>query len=196
MPILSMFERIRNQLIEWFTARRNLERNTPGLIVSKIATQLQTAVNDRARRYRYIQSTPTMYEVQSTETLCEYIVQLDNQTCSCPEWQLSGIPCSHALAVILAHKEDPQTYVKPFFTLQAYRNTYEHAIIHPRYVDSSQPLQFNPLNDDDDDDEDDDNDDDDILPPNTRRSTGRPKKRRIDKVNLAPQRVQKCSCCH
>ena len=197
MPILAMFERIRHQLMEWFTARRNLERNTPGLIVSKIATQLQTAVNDRARRYRYIQSTPTMYEVQSTETLCEYIVQLDNQTCSCREWQLSSIPCGHALAVILARKEDPQTYVKPFFTLQAYRNTYEHAIIHPWYVDSSQPLQFNYDTQDNGDDGDngDEDDDDGVLPPNTRRPTGRPKKRRIDKVNPAPQRVQKCSRC-
>ncbi len=62
-----------------------------------------------------------MYEVQSTETLHEYIVELNNQTCSCHVWQLSGIPWGHALAVILTCREDPQIYIKPFFTLQAYR---------------------------------------------------------------------------
>ena len=73
MAILTMFEHIHHSM-EQLTALQNLERNTQGLIVSKIATQLQAAVNDHAQRYRYIQSTPTMYEVQSTETLCEYII--------------------------------------------------------------------------------------------------------------------------
>ena len=131
IPILAMFECIRHQSMKWFTACRNIDKDTQGLIVSKIARQIQTAVNNHARRYRYIQVTNTMYEVQSTETLHEYIVELDNQTCSCRVWQSSGIPCGHALAVILARREDPQIYVKPFFTLQAYRNTYEHAMIHP-----------------------------------------------------------------
>src|SRR5437762_14028080 len=82
-----------------------------------------------------------------------------------------------------------------------------HAMIHPRYVDSSQPLQFipSPLNnnndrddgDDDDDDDDDsngeseDNDADNcILPPNTRCGIGRRKKRRLDEISPSPHRVQ------
>src|SRR5438552_938694 len=44
---------------------------------------------------------------------------------------------SHSQKRSSDRKKDPQTYVKPFFILQAYRNTYEHAIIHPQYVDSS-----------------------------------------------------------
>src|SRR5437762_10412345 len=75
-----------------------------------------------------------MYKIQSTETLHEYIIELDNQTCSCNVWQSHGIPCGHTLAVILTRREDPQIYIKPFFTLQAYRNIYAHAMIHPQYV--------------------------------------------------------------
>src|SRR5579859_5711114 len=90
MPILAMFEQIRHQLMEWFTARRGLDKNVQGLIVSKVAKQIQAAVNNQARRYRYIQATDTMYEVQSNETLYEYIVKLDEQSCSCRVWQSSG----------------------------------------------------------------------------------------------------------
>ena len=71
MPILAMFEQIRHQLMELFTVRRELDKNVEGLIVSKVAKQIQATVNNRARRYQYIQATDTMYEVQSSETLHE-----------------------------------------------------------------------------------------------------------------------------
>ena len=65
------------------------------------------------------------------------MLKSEKRRCSSCKWQSSGISSSHALAIILTRKEDPQTYVKLFFTLEAYRNMYEHAIIHPRYVNSS-----------------------------------------------------------
>jgi len=39
MAILAMLERIREQLMTWFSNRRQLEANTQGILVSKIATQ-------------------------------------------------------------------------------------------------------------------------------------------------------------
>jgi len=106
MPILAMLERIREQLMTWFSNRRQLEANTQGILVSKIATKLQTLVNTRARKYRYMQATESLYEVKSKETLHDYIVNLEDRTCSCREWQSNGYPCGHALAVILGHQED------------------------------------------------------------------------------------------
>ena len=120
----------------------------------------------------------SMYEVQSSETLHKYIVKLDEQSCSCRIWQLSGIPCGHTLAIILSHREDLQTYVKPFYTLEAYRNTYAHAIIHPRNANFNQPLQFNPMEIDSDSENSDDDCDNIIMPPNTRCPMGRPKNHR------------------
>ena len=43
-------------------------------------------------------------------------------------WQSSGSPCGHAIAIILHRKEDPQAYVQPFFTIAAYKKSYEHPI--------------------------------------------------------------------
>jgi hypothetical protein len=49
--ILTMFEHIRHQLIEWFDERRTLEDKMTGLLVGKAAEQLQIATNERARWY-------------------------------------------------------------------------------------------------------------------------------------------------
>ena len=102
--------------MEWFAARRQLEKNTSTVLVSGIAKELQQLLNDRARRYRIMESTPTLYEVQSIQTLKEHLVDLNKQTCRCRYWQIKGYPCAHALAVLLYLKSDVHDYIKPFYT--------------------------------------------------------------------------------
>ena len=72
--------------MEWFAARRQLEKNTSTVLVSGIAKELQQLLNDRAHRYRIMESTPTLYEVQSIQTLKEHLVDLNKQTCICRYW--------------------------------------------------------------------------------------------------------------
>jgi len=49
-----MLETIRHQLMDWFTARSKLELNTKGLLVQKVANDIQKSLNDRARRYNLL----------------------------------------------------------------------------------------------------------------------------------------------
>ena len=209
MPILAMFESIRHKMMDWFAERRQQENHTHGLIISKVAREIQRLIAERARRYRYIQATDELYEVKSKETLHEYIVNLALRACSCREWQSNGYPCGHALAVILSRNEDPQTYTQQFFTLEEYRQTYSTPIIHPRNHDFNQPLQFNAngeynMNSDDSEEIEDDvqknieDSDEDALPPNVRRQPGRPRKERLERKranNRMIKRVQKCALC-
>jgi hypothetical protein len=95
MPILAMLEEIRQQVMGWFASRRLSEVETPGGIVSGVAAKIQTLISGRARRYRYLQSTKTQFEVKSKETLSEYLVNLDVQTCSCREWQTTVHPSTN-----------------------------------------------------------------------------------------------------
>jgi len=208
MPILPLLERIRQQLMEWFSARRQIDANATGIVVSKVGKQIQTLVNDRARRYKFLQSTNALFEVRSKETLCEYIVNFDTQSCSCREWQATGVPCGHALAIIIGYfRQDPQTYAKKFYTLEAFRNTYAMPIVHPRNDDFYQPLRLqyarSPTPPDDEDSEssiessaESSAEPDTLLPPNARRPPGRPKKRRIrSKSGEGNRRIQRCSRC-
>ena len=76
-------------------------------------------------------STPSIFEVISNKTLRNYQVDLEQHSCTCSLWQSTGYPCGHALAVLLYQKKDPQLYVKPFFTIEAYKKTYENVIFPP-----------------------------------------------------------------
>src|SRR5437667_5719982 len=126
-----MLEKIREQLMEWFDTRKRIDINVNGLLVEKIAHNIQTLINTWARKYWYIASTETSYKVKSKETLTKYLVNLELHTCSCKLWQSNGYPCGHSLAIIIGHREYPQIYVKQFFILEAYRGTYSSPIFHP-----------------------------------------------------------------
>ena len=138
-PIVSMLEKIREQLMEWFDTRRKIDINVNGLLVEKVARIIQTLINTRACKYRYIASMETSYEVKSKETLTEYLVNLELHTCSCKLWQSNEYPCGHALAIIIGRREDPQLYVKQFYMLEAYRGTYSAPIFHPMQSQNDPP---------------------------------------------------------
>ncbi|PPE02239.1 hypothetical protein GOBAR_DD00766 [Gossypium barbadense] len=42
----------------------------------------------------------------------EHVVDLEENSCSCKNWDLIGIPCMHAVVVIHLKDEYPKTYVK------------------------------------------------------------------------------------
>lgn len=175
---------------------------------------MQTLMNERARRYRYFASTEHIHEVISSETRKEYIVNLENWTCSCLDWQLKGFPCAHALSVLLGRKLNIDCFVQPFYTLAAYRGTYAGVILHPEFVASDAPLEYalnphllqleppEPLSMEDfmaiegNDEGEEEIDDEGMQPPSTKRAPGRPKKRRIrHNIEREIVRIQHCGRC-
>jgi len=202
-PILPMFEQIRHQLMGWFAERRGKESTTQTLLVSNVANDIKAALNTRARRYRFLESTPVEFEVLSKETNRNYIVKFDTQTCTCLGWQSTGIPCSHALVVIIHRQENPHMFAKSFFRLESYRKTYENAIFAPSSCqDIVGPLRYHPRDEDEDESVELDTANA-LLPPSTRRGPGAPKKRRfrteVDRFDaegrVIPRRLQHCSRC-
>ena len=149
-----------------------------------------------ARRYRLMSVNRDIYEVFSPETACNYVVQRVAETCSCFEWQNTGIPCGHALAVSLRVGEDPQIYACSFFRLDSYRSTYANTIFPPNADAADTIPSFIPFNDNNDDDGSDSSDNDDvILPPKTRRALGRPKKKRIRGAIEGGDCATRVFCC-
>ncbi|KAK4430589.1 hypothetical protein Salat_1359600 [Sesamum alatum] len=58
----------------------------------------------------------------------KYIVNLKELTCQCREWQVSGIPCKHAMGCILYMRLDPVQFVDEHLTTEAYLRTYKGKI--------------------------------------------------------------------
>ena len=221
LPIIPLFETIRHQLMDWFTECRQSEANTQGVVVKYVAQQIQEQLNHQGgRRYRWYENTPVCYEVQSSmPPYRDYRVDLALRTCTCLTWQSQGYPCSHACAIIIGRKENPQEYTESFFTLNEYKRTWEATIMHPHSHSDNHSHEFvNPLppsrNPHHGIDTDSDSNDNELssdsesesevgpLPPKVRRQPGRPRKERTDAEKERRKkrrgnvgRIQKCGLC-
>ncbi|CAL1379371.1 unnamed protein product [Linum trigynum] len=58
----------------------------------------------------------------------EFVVDLLQRTCACGRWQLSGIPCSHAISCILHNKDKPENYVDSCYHMDTYMMSYAYPI--------------------------------------------------------------------
>jgi hypothetical protein len=66
-----------------------------------------------------------------------FVVKLHEKTCSCREWQFSGIPCVHAIAFITSLDNEPlENYVDCFYYVEKFQATYAELI--PALDDKSQ----------------------------------------------------------
>ena len=65
---------------------------------------------------------------QVTNAPRTYEVNLIERKCGCFKWDLTGIPCKHAISAINKAKEFPEDYVSAFFKKPMYKEAYKHLI--------------------------------------------------------------------
>ncbi|GJV34033.1 elongation factor G, III-V domain-containing protein [Tanacetum coccineum] len=58
----------------------------------------------------------------------QHCVHVGNMTCSCGAWQLSGIPCSHAIAAIKSRAQDPFDYLDNCYSKERFVADYSYPI--------------------------------------------------------------------
>ncbi|XP_016674001.1 uncharacterized protein [Gossypium hirsutum] len=124
LPITQMVDVIRGEIMELIYFRRTdsdqwLTRLTPSmeeklekesLKVSALQVQLTTG---------------SEFEVQGEST---EVVDMDGWDCSCKGWQLTGLPCCHAIAVINCIGRSPYDYCSRYFSTESYRLTYAESV--------------------------------------------------------------------
>nr|XP_043637944.1 uncharacterized protein LOC122608941 [Erigeron canadensis] len=91
----------------------------------------------------------------------------ESRSCDCRLWELSGIPCVHAVNAIFKLNQEPEDYISGWFRLDMYREAYNQCLIPVGGMDT---WQINP-------------DHNVPLPPRPRNMPGRPKKQRIKAVH-------------
>ncbi|CAN1295046.1 hypothetical protein LINPERPRIM_LOCUS22696 [Linum perenne] len=158
-PIFSMLEDIRVMCMEQIAVKRVLAMKWKGDYCPKILRKLAT----KAKKVRYCQiigNGKNGYEVRYKDE-DRFSVQLDEGKCSCRSWDLTGVPCPHAIACIISEGNDPERYISNWYTVERYWNTYDNVLLpldgHTTWV----PSHYDP-----------------VLPPLVRKIPGRPKKKR------------------
>ena len=58
-----------------------------------------------------------------------YGVDLEKRECTCRQWQLTGIPCPHAITGIYFINKQPEEYVSNSFKVSTYKNIYKFNIL-------------------------------------------------------------------
>jgi zinc finger SWIM domain-containing protein 3 len=92
-----------------------------------------------------------------------YVVDLAERTCTCGWFQVNGIPCGHAVALIYRLHGQPRDFIPTFFSLVTYRDTYSDNV---KAIDANiSSLLMS----------------EECLPPNLNRPRGRPKEKRLRK---------------
>ncbi|XP_076896786.1 uncharacterized protein LOC143570381 [Bidens hawaiensis] len=57
-----------------------------------------------------------------------FAVNIEEQTCTCRSWQLSGIPCVHTVATLAFINKELETYVSNSFKKDKFKEAYKHSI--------------------------------------------------------------------
>ncbi|KAL2251896.1 UNVERIFIED_CONTAM: hypothetical protein Sindi_2311900, partial [Sesamum indicum] len=127
-PILTMLEWIREFLMKRLQENRDMaeakwkDRICPRIrkILDKHIEKVGDCIPIKADNFHY-------------QISCfdggQYAVDLSNHTCSCRKWELSGIPCKHAISAILNQKDDPEDYIDDCYSVIAYKRIYASAIM-------------------------------------------------------------------
>ena len=59
-----------------------------------------------------------------------FVVNLQERTCTCRKWQVSGIPCKHALAFITSLSDEPiEKYVGLYYSVEKFGVAYSQLIL-------------------------------------------------------------------
>ncbi|ERN11030.1 hypothetical protein AMTR_s00024p00070750 [Amborella trichopoda] len=173
LPVVKFLESLRMKLMEHIQKRRELGSQWTSKIVPSADEKIKRRMA-KADCFRIFRSNGTQFEVLSDQV---DVVNLECRECTCRRWQLSGLPCSHALVAINSKQETISDYCSHYFHVETYRNTFMETI-HP--VPDRTPMP--------------EVQDFEVNPPRIRRPSGRPKKRGIKTGNneVRPIHCRKC----
>ncbi|KAK9292803.1 hypothetical protein L1049_020783 [Liquidambar formosana] len=177
LPITQMVDVIRGKIMELGYTRRADSNHWLTRLTPSMEEKLEKE-NQKARSLQVLLSAGSTFEVRGDSI---EVIDIDQWDCSCKGWQLTGLPCCHAIAVIGCIGRSPYDYCSRYFTTESYRITYAE-LIHPipnidRPVqkDSSQVAVI-------------------VTPPPTRRPPGRPTTKRFGSQEVVKRQLQ-CSRC-
>ncbi|KAH6770656.1 hypothetical protein C2S52_015459 [Perilla frutescens var. hirtella] len=96
----------------------------------------------------------------------KHTVCLDKKICTCRAWELTGIPCMHAISAMYYSKIDPLSMISKWYHKSTYQKAYEHPILPVPGPKFFRIEEYAP-----------------IEPPPFYKMSGRPRKKRVGASN-------------
>ncbi|XP_074327771.1 uncharacterized protein LOC141665686 [Apium graveolens] len=115
MPLLTMLQEIHFKLLTRIRRRRDEMLNSDLILCPKIKKTLDLSW-DGDRKFQVKCGTKAV------------TVDLERGTCDCRMYDLTGIPCQHAIAAIHSRRHQPQEYVSDYYKREKYLESYKHSL--------------------------------------------------------------------
>ena len=159
MPILTMIDRINQQLMTRIVNKQTEGEKWSGPICPKIVNKLTKFVDLSAECF-VMPTGSGVFDVKFRDK--DYIVELLNKSCTCRRWNLSGIPCHHAIACMQHERILPVDQVHSSYSVERFKRAYAHNIMPCRDKSEWDNVINCPQ----------------VAPPHYEKKVGRPKKNR------------------
>ncbi|XP_074323846.1 uncharacterized protein LOC141660755 [Apium graveolens] len=125
MPLLTMLQEIHYKLMTRMTTRRDEMLNTNLQICPRIKKKLDFLVTE-SRKWSATWDGAKKFQVKSGTR--SVTVDLENGSCDCRMYDLTGIPCHHAIAAIHSRRQEPLDYVSEYYKRDKYLATYKFSL--------------------------------------------------------------------
>ncbi|XP_073119764.1 uncharacterized protein [Henckelia pumila] len=124
--IIPMFESIRNMLMVRFQLNRSKAEKWDGAICPKIKVVMAKNCKD-ATTFRPMMADEMHFQISGPRN--QHSVDLSKMSCSCRRWEMTGIPCPHAICAMWCKRENPEAYVHRYYSIEAYKRCYARSIM-------------------------------------------------------------------
>lgn len=135
LPVIDLMDRIRQLCMEKMFLRRKIAKKLEDKVLPNIIKDL----NNRSRGLKYMwryshkdgRDDEMLGEVEGvTRDLVHWrhTVDLHEKKCTCRRWQVTGLPCTHALCIITSVRGNIEDYVHEYYSVAKFKKAYEKCV--------------------------------------------------------------------
>ncbi|XP_058200756.1 uncharacterized protein LOC131315614 isoform X2 [Rhododendron vialii] len=176
LPITQMVDVLRGKMMELFYTRRVDSNQWETRLTPSMEERLQNETS-KSRSLQVLHSHDSIFEVRGESV---DLVNIDHWDCSCKGWQITGLPCCHAIAVFERLGRSAYDYCLQYFSTESYRLAYAESILPVPNVEKSVESQLTEAAV--------------TVTPPVKRPAGRPKMKQTGSVVIIKRQLQ-CSSC-
>ncbi|XP_066380382.1 uncharacterized protein [Miscanthus floridulus] len=133
-----LMDKIRQLIMDKWDVRRTISRKIQGIILPHIIKMLKEQSRNLDMDVQRCGDTVAEVYVKGGSGF-KCVVNLEARTCTCRKWEVSGIPCKHAIAFITSLPDQLEKHVGIYYSVEKFRVAYEALI--PAMPDKSQWLK-------------------------------------------------------
>ncbi|XP_019092303.1 PREDICTED: uncharacterized protein LOC104748590 [Camelina sativa] len=124
-PFVEMLELVRRDAMQRIAKRFQIAEKETAKYTKKARKEVENSC-DEAQNCYSLSSTGGKYEILEFGT--RFCVILSKRECACRKWDLTGIPCRHAVCAIRENCQEVEDYISDYYLTEKWKDTYRRGL--------------------------------------------------------------------